>query len=162
MLSALIAQNTEDGNLALYPVDTLYSDADSGTTLRPANSGHVTDAMQKQIRFGSNTNTAQEILTGGSQADHLYGMSGDDVLTGNGGADYLEGGSGNDTYLINTGDGGDTILDTDGIGIIKHNGQTLSGGENVAPNRWEDTQGNSYVLSDDPDGTQNLLIQAGG
>ena len=115
------------------------------------------------ILFGSDTNgTATETLTGSTQADHLYGMGGDDVLTGNGGADYLEGGAGNDTYLINTGDGSDTILDTDGIGIIKHNGQTLSGGENVAPNRWEDTQGNSYVLSGNPDGTQNLLIQAGG
>lgn len=80
----------------------------------------------QQIRFGSDS--ATDTLTGGTKNDHLYGMGGDDTLQGNGGNDYLEGGRGFDTYKYNTGDGSDIILDTDGLGGIVINGQTLGAG----------------------------------
>ncbi len=51
--------------------------------------------------------------------DHLYGGGGDDVLKGLEGNDYLEGGAGADTYIINPGHGTDTVLDTDGAGVIQ-------------------------------------------
>ncbi|MBW8457793.1 MAG: hypothetical protein K0M58_05050, partial [Thiobacillus sp.] len=69
-----------------------------------------------QIVFGSRN---ADSLMGDTLSDHLYGMTGADTLTGNGGNDYLEGGQGHDTYLINPGDGNDTILDTDGLGAVK-------------------------------------------
>ncbi|WP_319585592.1 hypothetical protein [uncultured Desulfobulbus sp.] len=65
-------------------------------------------------------------LEGGDQSDHLYGMGGNDVLTGGKGDDYLEGGEGIDTYVINTGDGHDTIVD-EGRNILKINGETFAG-----------------------------------
>lgn len=78
-------------------------------------------------------------LTGGDQADHLYGMGGNDVLTGGWWDDYLEGGKGNDSYIWNVGDGNDTIVDfreedgkQHGTIIIRDNE-----GEYVAAGRFE-------------------------
>ncbi|MEO8009171.1 MAG: calcium-binding protein, partial [Betaproteobacteria bacterium] len=67
-------------------------------------------------------------LTGDTQADHLYGSGGTDVLQGKGGDDYLEGGAGFDIYqynaseagIINSNDGNDTLLDTDGKGVLRY------------------------------------------
>jgi len=85
-----------------------------------------------------------ETIQGGFQADHLYGMGGDDTLVGFAGEDYLEGGSGNDTldggkgddiliggsgidtYVINRGDGHDTIVD-EGRNILKIDGEIFAG-----------------------------------
>ncbi len=151
-LVAKLSDNTSDSTINTLQ-DVRYEDSYTSTILNPTNT------EIRRVIFGS---TLDENLSGANGNDSLFGDTGVDTLTGGGGADYLEGGAGFDTYISNTGDGGDTILDTDGIGIIKHNGLTLSGGENVAPNRWEDAQGNSYFLSDTPSGTQNLLIQMGG
>lgn len=67
-------------------------------------------------------------LTGGSNADFLYGHDGNDALSGGGGNDYLNGGHGNDllsggsgidTFAFNFGDGLDTVTDfTHGTDII--------------------------------------------
>ena len=74
-----------------------------------------------KIIFG---NDADETLIGSDIAvgDSLYGGGGADTLQGNQGNDFLEGGSGNDTYVWNTGDGFDTILDTDGVCRLVVNG----------------------------------------
>ena len=68
-----------------------------------------------------------DALTGDKQADRLYGGLGTDYLQGNRGDDYLEGGAGLDVYQynasesgINSRDGADTILDTDGHGILRY------------------------------------------
>ena len=84
-----------------------------------------------RIIFGSDSD---ETLVGSNIAagDRLYGGGGADTLQGNQGNDYLEGGSGNDTYVWNTGDGFDTILDTDGIGRLVVNGRSVSGGIKAA------------------------------
>ena len=84
-----------------------------------------------KIVFGGD---ADEFLIGSNLAagDHLYGGGGADILQGNLGNDYLEGGGGNDTYVWNTGDGFDTILDTDGIGRLVVNGRTVSSGVKAA------------------------------
>jgi len=104
----------------------------------------------KQVVFGGDTN---DTLNGDVESDHLYGGAGDDTLTGNGGDDYLEGGRGNDTYRINKGDGFDSILDTDGLGSVVKDGQTLSGGNQLGGNNTfigKDAAGNdhSYILLD--------------
>ncbi|QDX80631.1 hypothetical protein B9N43_04850 [Denitratisoma sp. DHT3] len=51
-------------------------------------------------------------LVGGTGADTLRGGAGEDTLIGGQGSDTLEGGEGEDTYLINRGDGRDTIVDS--------------------------------------------------
>ena len=55
-------------------------------------------------------------LYGGSGNDWLFGEFGEDRLVGGSGDDLLTGGAGNDTYVINAGDGVDTIVDNYGGG----------------------------------------------
>jgi Ca2+-binding RTX toxin-like protein len=55
--------------------------------------------------------TGNDTLFGGGQADVLLGGAGNDTLTGGAGNDILDGGTGIDTYVINSGDGQDTIID---------------------------------------------------
>ncbi len=117
----------------------------------------VTLFTDHQIVFGdSNDNT----LTGSGDTDHLYGGAGADTLTGNAGADYLEGGSGIDTYLINPGDGNDTLLDTDGQGSIIYNGTALTGGTQISTNYWRGANNVSYSLLA-TGSSQDLLIDTG-
>ena len=157
MLEVLMKRNTQDTNFAPYPADKIYSDATRRIVLRPENSGHVADALQKQIRFGS---AQGESLQGGNLADHLYGGEGkdhlsgkagndylqgdkgddlihggdqDDILIGGKGNDVLDGGLGNDTCEWRKGEGFDTILDAceggDGAkaGVIEFLGQSVAG-----------------------------------
>ncbi|WP_310599361.1 calcium-binding protein, partial [Desulfobulbus sp.] len=60
--------------------------------------------------------TGSDMLEGGEDADTLNGDAGDDILTGGIGDDILNGGAGSDRYLINVGDGADTITDSDSSG----------------------------------------------
>ena len=119
-----------------------------------------------QIIFGSN---ADESLVGQETSDHLYGMAGADTLTGGLGNDYLEGGQGNDTYLINAGDGYDTVLDSDGLGVVKFGTVEAKGKAGVtdatkwkqfSDGVWQDQQnGITYRLTVMADGSQTLLIK---
>ena len=65
-------------------------------------------------------------LSGGSGADLLLGGAGDDELAGGPDSDTLIGGDGEDVYVINSGDGTDTIRDT-GRNYIKWNGRLIAG-----------------------------------
>lgn len=56
-------------------------------------------------------NGQNDILSGGSGNDKLLGGKGDDTLGGGTGNDTLEGGLGNYTYIYNSGDGFDAIVD---------------------------------------------------
>lgn len=105
---------------------------------------------------------AAEALTGGDVAagDHLFGGGGDDVLDGQGGNDYLEGGSGNDTYVWNTGDGFDTILDTDGLGRLVVDGRVVAGGIKVAQNDYVDADNVTLHFEGDP-ATGGVLVVNG-
>jgi Ca2+-binding RTX toxin-like protein len=61
-----------------------------------------------------------DTLKGGDGQDTLIGGTGEDTLDGGGGADQLQGGAGSDTYILRANDSGiDTIVDTDGQGLIK-------------------------------------------
>ncbi len=80
----------------------------------------------RRITFGGD---AGEYIRGRDNADSLYGEGGSDYLQGNAGNDYLEGGRGMDVYEYNgrtsvldpnTNDGNDTILDTDGKGVLRY------------------------------------------
>ena len=104
-----------------------------------------------------------DVLSGGSEDDRLYGGAGVDVLTGNAGADELRGGAGFDSYLLASGDGDDTIDDSDGTGEIKINGTRLAGGVSTAPGLWNETIGGynvRYAFSPDASGRGDLLIQS--
>ncbi|NJK75433.1 MAG: hypothetical protein HC942_17125, partial [Microcoleus sp. SU_5_6] len=57
-------------------------------------------------------------LYGGKGNDTLLGGAGDDFLSGENGDDFLTGGGGNDRFLLNSGNGSDTIDDFE-LGIDK-------------------------------------------
>jgi Ca2+-binding RTX toxin-like protein len=90
--------------------DTYFEDATSEYKVQQ---GGLFDNTPR-YHFGNDTSETPE---GSARQDHLYGGGGDDILQGLEGNDYLEGGTGTDTYIINAGDGTDTVLDTDGLGI---------------------------------------------
>ncbi|MFN3748267.1 MAG: cadherin domain-containing protein, partial [Sphingorhabdus sp.] len=67
------------------------------------------------------------VLDGGIGNDEIYGDAGNDTLIGGEGNDTLGGGTGNDslsgglgddTYFVQSNDGSDTIIDTDGTNIV--------------------------------------------
>lgn len=56
----------------------------------------------------------------GNQGDNLLlGAGGNDVLAGGAGNDTLQGGVGDDIYLFNIGDGVDSLVDTEGVNIVR-------------------------------------------
>ena len=62
--------------------------------------GEAHGALPKAFLFGGDGN---DILIGGSGADHFFGQAGNDSIVGNGGADLLFGDDGNDILVGNTG-----------------------------------------------------------
>jgi Ca2+-binding RTX toxin-like protein len=81
-----------------------------------------------------------DTLTGTPQNDLMFGESGDDILDAGAGNDVLYGGTGNDTlkggadfdyYMYYTGDGRDTINDSDGSGQIRWDDAVLNGGQKL-------------------------------
>lgn len=68
-----------------------------------------------------------DIIISGDGTDTLNGGGGNDDLHGGKGNDILTGGLGDDKFIINTGDGIDTILDREMDDRIMFNGTELSG-----------------------------------
>ena len=112
-----------------------------------------------------------DMLIGGSDADLLLGSLGDDTLQGGQGADKLIGGSGNDSYVIAAGDGFDTVLDSDGSGVVVVDGIQAQGKASVADagnwvqldaSTWQDREhGISYRLIDQPEGSRDHQLGKG-
>ncbi len=106
--------------------------------------------------FSINNNS---LMIGMDQTDYMFGGNGNDVLIGDAGNDYIagglgndyiEGGIGNDIYIINTGDGQDTITDSDSIGTIIYDGKTVLSGlhKNSDPaDTWQGTNGEILTRS---------------
>ena len=97
-----------------------------------------------------NGGAGRDILIGGGGDDTLKGEEGNDALYGGGDNDtldgglhndWLEGGAGTDTYRYFTGDGIDVIQDTDGLGQIQFNADTLSGGKSISDNVYLSADG---------------------
>jgi len=115
------------------------------------------------------SNGGSDTLTGGDYADKLMAGADDDTLAGGKGFDILEGGTGTDTYIINPGDGIDTVLDTDGLGAIQLGSVTVQGRDSVAADKdwikiggsWIDRQnGLEYLLLPQNNGSNDLLIKS--
>jgi Ca2+-binding RTX toxin-like protein len=98
------------------------------------------------------------ILAGGDnlkytdKADLVFGLGDNNTLKGGKGKDILIGGNGYDTYIWNTGDGTDTIIDEDGNGIIKVNNadvELFAAGSFIetSPGVWQKTMVDNSVLT---------------
>ncbi|MDP3744634.1 MAG: hypothetical protein Q8Q76_09905 [Methylotenera sp.] len=107
--------------------------------------------------------TGNDTLNGDDGNDWLNGGQGSDDLNGGEGIDTLYGGAGTDTYLHNTSDGNDVIIDSDGLGKIVINGSAspLSGGtqKDNATNLWQSADKlTQYAIYHNGDGTDTLNI----
>jgi len=103
-----------------------------------------------------------DVLRGHIGADLLIGGDGADELDGGEGSDYLYGGVGRDTYSFNGDFGNDWITDSDGLGQITVDGQTLSAlnAKKVLLNFYkDDSTGWTFFNSGlQGDGTSTLVI----
>ncbi|ARU88632.1 calcium-binding protein [Pseudomonas sp. M30-35] len=102
-------------------------------------------------------------LDGGDGRDTISGGNGDDEIIGGSGNDLLYGGGGRDIYEFRSGDGFDCIVDTDGIGSLKINGQSIQVGnkEGLSISAWRN-EGVFFTLVDAQQGYKSLLISYGG
>ena len=79
---------------------------------------------RNDIIFGSPKN---DVLVGNGGDDKLVALGGNDTLKGGGGKNTLNGGNGMDTYVFNTSAKfDDTVIDSDGRGIIEIDGRNLA------------------------------------
>lgn len=145
----------------------------------------LTTAANHQIVFGSSN---VDSLLGDELSDNLYGGGGDDVVDGGNGADWLEGnagddtihggfgndvlagGTGFDTYRVYAGEGYDTVLDSDGSGVVKFGALEAKGSTGLDPmkwihaagsNTWVDQQNGITYTRSLVDGEIQLLIHKG-
>ena len=101
-----------------------YIEGNEGRDILNGNGGEdiLRGGSERDLLRGGQDN---DELYGGSGNDDLLGEAGDDRLEGGDDADRLEGGAGVDTYIA--GDG-DTIMDSDGFGLVYYNDHYLFGG----------------------------------
>lgn len=119
--------NPDDVDKSDRSVDTFVFD--DGTTLSFSELARYTFVVEgdNDDNLLAGTNLGDR-LYGYDGADELQSGSGDDVLTGGTGNDLLAGGNGRDAYVLNLGDGVDTINDTaeNGAGNIISFGQGIT------------------------------------
>jgi len=100
-------------------------------------------------------------LEGGAGNDRLGGGSGADILTGGRGDDRLEGGTGYDTYVFDSGDGNDTIIDADGSGVIEIDGMRAEGTMLPGEEGWHSSDGRlEFAFSGDAQEGGTLTVTA--
>ena len=86
------------------------------------------DMRRFLVKALQNAGFRVDVLDGGLNDDTLLGGSGNDTLIGGEGADRLLGGADYDRYVYSSGQGRDTIVDSDGKGHIEWDGTMLTGG----------------------------------
>ncbi|MBQ9246456.1 hypothetical protein IJ182_09340 [bacterium] len=99
-------------------------------------------------------NAGNDLLIGDKGSDTLYGGADDDYLYGGKGNDYLSGGDGYDVYKLFSGDGYNTIYDSDKAGRIEVDGYTLRGAtkkRSEGGRIWRDVRGNTYFWAANSD-----------
>ena len=107
--------------------------------------------------------TGADALAGSTQADLLVGNTGNDILTGRGGDDSVIGGTGYDSYVWTTGDGDDTLIDTDRKGRILINGSAATLFVKKTDTTWVSPD-NKLTLTQPQDSSSGwkLTIDGGG
>ncbi len=188
MLGFLLSVNLS--NSKSLPSNTVsdqvfYRDLNKGTDGQEAKVlVHLTGATPNFV--GPNTRVISfgtdgvDSLVGRDNADHLYGGAGGDHLSGGKGNDYLEGGVGTDIYEYNASsglfgsanDGNDTILDTDGKGVLRYSYQNgsspsiakvISGdGIKMSDTVWQSADGNFTYTRQTDDLVVTINGDAGG
>ncbi|WP_416192767.1 calcium-binding protein [Neisseria sp. CCUG12390] len=90
-------------------------------------------------------NSLDNVIKAGAGDDTVKGLDGNDTLDGGKGDDRLEGGAGNDVYRFGTGDGQDTVVDTQGSNRVKFDGINKA---DVSVNSVQEADGSeSWVIT---------------
>lgn len=104
----------------------------------------------------------EDELAGDAGNDKLIGGAGVDDLTGGRGDDRMEGGGGFDSYIIETGDGNDVIVDSDGKGEVLLDGAAITGAFTVVDGKYQTTDGKlKFSFAGDPAEGGTLTIEFG-
>ena len=119
-----------DGN------DTIFGHAEADHLYGGAGMDRIDGAKGNDYIEG---NAGSDILSGGEGKDTLLGGEGNDILEGGKDNDILRGGKDVDTYKYTSGDGWDTIEDSDGQGRIEYDNVTLDTADYLSPNVWQKT-----------------------
>ncbi len=106
-----------------FSTTSVVIDLEAGT----ASGGYAEGDTLNDIEWVAGSNTADDTLTGNSQANTLRGMAGNDILDGGAGSDLLEGGAGADN--LRGGAGADTLDGGDGADWANYTGS--SGGVTI-------------------------------
>ncbi len=147
--------------------DRMYGGAGDDVLRGGAGGDHLEGGQGNDLVMGGAGNDqlagdqGDDELEGGRGHDQLAGGSGDDLLTGGRGNDRLEGGAGRDTYVLERGDGTDTILDADGLGAIEIDGSELSGTMSASgEGAWTSADGRvQFSLAGSPSEPGTLTIR---
>ena len=100
------------------------------------------------IKYTVNGTNKDDILNGTDYGENIYGNKGNDTIYAKSGDDYVDGGEGNDTYIFNTGDGNDTILNSSGVDTIRFNQeQVLTFTHNMSNNNLVISYGDSDSIT---------------
>src|SRR3954469_12888668 len=110
-----------------------------------ASDGSTNRNSDQHFIFGSGR---RDKIDGADKDDDLFGGGSGDILVGGRGNDYMEGGAGLDTYVVRSGDGEDTILDSDGRMQLIRNGRKIALGVKVGDSQWVGA-GTRFTKSDD-------------
>lgn len=104
----------------------------------------------------------EDELAGDAGNDKLVGGAGVDDLTGGRGDDRMEGGAGFDSYNIETGDGNDVIVDSDGKGEVLLDGVAITGADTVVDEKYQTADGKlKFTFAGDPAEGGTLTIEFG-
>jgi Ca2+-binding RTX toxin-like protein len=149
--------------------DRIYGGGGDDTIRGGAGDDYVEGgAGNDYIAGGRGTDTllggqGEDELDGGEGNDTLTAGSGADDLTGGKGDDRLDGGDGFDTYNIDTGDGNDVIVDSDGKGEILFDGEALTGAASAQDGTWKSADGKlTYSFAGDSQEGGVLTVEGAG
>ena len=120
----------EEDEKVIFKTDEVINDFSRGTkgnghlVVFNKGNGDAEGSSGNDLLFGDNRSN---ILVGNAGNDTLLGFGGNDTLKGGGGKNTLNGGNGMDTYVSDTSAKfDDTIIDSDGRGIIEIDGRNLA------------------------------------
>ena len=101
-----------DGATQSTNIDSMLANA----TITVTGSGNINGTQYKDDITGS---ANSDIINAGAGADIVDGGAGNDTITGGAGNDILSGGTGENTFIFNSGDGVDHILDATNDDVIR-------------------------------------------
>ena len=114
-------------------VDVLLGD--NGTITTSVNLVPETSSKLRTVTFASSSSAGADSLSGGDDADYLYGQESNDTMSGDGGMDYMEGNEGADSMSGGADD--DDIIGGSTVASAADSGDTIDGGS-----------GNDVILGD--------------